>query len=182
MIWLRLLNHFYPERTIPVTSRDPTYITPSIKAKLRSENRMMRAGRIEKANALAVQIGKEITYRNKSRLSGLSHKTDAKSVWKAVRQVTGTKYSVTVADGISAESLNDHYANISTDQDYSQPKLRSTCSIENQEFVSEWTVFQMLDQLRPTSTGLDCLPAWFLKLGAPVFYKHCLPFLPRDAL
>ena len=29
----------------------------------------------------------------------------------------------------------------------------------------------MLDQLRPTSTGLDCLPAWFLKLGAPVFSK-----------
>ena len=72
---------------------------------------MMRAGRIEKANALAVQISKEITYRNKSRLSGLSHKTDAKSVWKAVRQVTGTEHSVTVADGISAESLNDHFAN-----------------------------------------------------------------------
>ena len=61
-----LLNHFYPERTITIASRDPTYITPSIKAKLRSKNRMMRAGRIEKANALAVQISKEITYRNKS--------------------------------------------------------------------------------------------------------------------
>jgi len=91
-----------------------------------------------------------------------------KSVWKAVRQITGTKHSITVADGISAESLN---ASISTDQDYSHPKLRSTCSIENQEFVSEWTVFQMLDQLQPTSTGLDCLPGWFLKLGAPVFCK-----------
>jgi len=93
------------------------------------------------------------------------------AVWKAVRQVTGTKHSVIVADGISAESLNDHYANISTDQDYSHPKHRSTCSVENQEFVSEWTVFQMLDKLRPTSTGLDCLRAWFLKLGAPVFCK-----------
>jgi len=29
----------------------------------------------------------------------------------------------------------------------------------------------MLDQLRPTSTGLDYLPAWFLKLGAPIFCK-----------
>jgi len=45
--------------------------------------------------------------------------------------VTGTKHSVTVADGISAESLYDHYASISTDQDYSHPKLRSTCSVEN---------------------------------------------------
>ena len=27
----------------------------------------------------------------------------------------------------------------------------------------------MLDQLRPTATGLDAVPAWFLRLGAPVF-------------
>jgi len=69
----------------------------------------MRAGRIEKTNALAVQISKRITQRHKSRLIGLSHKTDAKSVWKAVRQVTGTKHSVTVADGISAESQRPIY-------------------------------------------------------------------------
>jgi len=30
----------------------------------------------------------------------------------------------------------------------------------------------MLDKLRPTATGLDLLPAWFLRLGAPVF---CAP-------
>jgi len=35
----------------------------------------------------------------------------------------------------------------------------------------------MLDQLRPTSTGLDSLPAWFLKLGAPVFVSLLLTFL-----
>jgi len=29
----------------------------------------------------------------------------------------------------------------------------------------------MLDQLHPISTGLDLLPAWFLKLAAPVFCK-----------
>jgi len=27
----------------------------------------------------------------------------------------------------------------------------------------------MLDCLKPTATGLDKLPAWFLRLGAPVF-------------
>jgi len=30
-------------------------------------------------------------------------------------------------------------------------------------------VFQMLDRLKATSTGLDGIPAWFLRLGAPVF-------------
>ena len=135
-----LLNHFYTERTITVTSRDPAYTTPSMKAKLRSKNRMMRSGRIEKANALAVQISEEITQRNKSRCQ-LS--------LKAVRQVTGTKYSVTVADGISAESLNDHYANISTDQDYSHPKLRSTCSVENQELFQTGLFSKCLTNFDP---------------------------------
>jgi len=30
-------------------------------------------------------------------------------------------------------------------------------------------VFWMLDRLRPTAAGLDAIPAWFLRLGAPVF-------------
>ena len=30
---------------------------------------------------------------------------------------------------------------------------------------------QILDKLHPTATGLDSLPAWFLRLGAPAFCK-----------
>jgi len=32
-------------------------------------------------------------------------------------------------------------------------------------------VFKALDTLQVTATGLDGLPAWFLRLGAPIFYK-----------
>jgi len=32
-------------------------------------------------------------------------------------------------------------------------------------------MFKLLDNLHHTATGLDGLPAWFLRLGAPVFYK-----------
>jgi len=45
---LQLLEWFYPLRSITITSRDPYYITPAIKAKLRRKNRLMRAGSIEK--------------------------------------------------------------------------------------------------------------------------------------
>ena len=30
-------------------------------------------------------------------------------------------------------------------------------------------VFRMLNRLRPTAAGLNAIPAWFLRLGAPVF-------------
>ena len=58
---LSLLNYFYPvpERTITVTSRDPHYITPAIKAKLRRKNHLRRAGRVEEADALAKRLAKK---------------------------------------------------------------------------------------------------------------------------
>jgi len=40
-----LLNMFYPEREITVTSSDPPYVMPAVKALLRRKNRLMRAGR-----------------------------------------------------------------------------------------------------------------------------------------
>ena len=48
-IAVQLLNRFYPERTVTVTTRDPDYMTAGIKARLRRKNRLMHAGRIEEA-------------------------------------------------------------------------------------------------------------------------------------
>jgi len=38
-----LLNQFYPEHTITVTSHDPNYMTPELKAKLYRKNKLMHA-------------------------------------------------------------------------------------------------------------------------------------------
>jgi len=53
-----LLHYFYPKQTITVTSRDPNYITPAVKSKLRRKN--MHKGRIEEDSALAKRIGEDI--------------------------------------------------------------------------------------------------------------------------
>jgi len=77
-----------------------------------------------------------------------------------------------VVDGVNAHSLNVHSASISIDHHYTPPphKLSVTHSADFQP-LTEWRVFQVLDTLHPTSTGLDQLPAMFLRLGAPLFYK-----------
>ena len=46
-----LLDTYYPERSIIVTTRDPHYVTADIKTKLRCKNRLMRAGRVDEAGA-----------------------------------------------------------------------------------------------------------------------------------
>jgi len=35
----------------------------------------------------------------------------------------------------------------------------------------QWQLLSILDTLPPTAIGLDHLPAWFIRLGAPVFSK-----------
>ena len=172
---LDLLSSFYPERTITVSSRDPSYITPEIKAKLRRKNRLMRVGRVEEASALARRIGRDIDRSSKRQLQNINSKVDAKELWAAVRTLTGRKQEAVVDASITAKSLNRHYAAISTDSSYVEPLLKQTVSVhlqeQQQQCITEYAVFHILDKLRPTATGLDNLPSWFLRLGAPVFSK-----------
>lgn len=75
-----LLNQFYPQRSITLTTRDPKFITPEIKAKLRRKNRLMRSGRIEEAGALAARIGRDMKKYGKTRFLKIGGKSDAKDV------------------------------------------------------------------------------------------------------
>ena len=88
-----------------------------------------------------------------------------------MRQLTGRKQSSEVVDGITAESVNQHYARISTDLYYQPPKHKLTAAsrTDTAELITGFRMFEILDKLRNTATGMDLLPAWFLRLGAPVF-------------
>jgi len=58
----------------------------------------------------------------------------------------------------------------STDHDYRATSRRLTAPNQDaQTTVTEVEVFRILDNLRPTATGLDGIPAWFLRLGAAIF-------------
>ena len=73
---------------------------------------------------MAERIGKDIERRGKARLSRINGKTDAKEMWAAVRQLTGRQQEAGVVAGITAESLNEHYAAISTHANYTPPLLK----------------------------------------------------------
>lgn len=99
VVALQLLNQYYLERVITKTSRDPAYITPRIKATLRRKNKLMRAGRIEEANTLSVRIGQAIQNCCRMKLSRYNGKTDASSMWAAVRRLTGRQQPEIKVDG-----------------------------------------------------------------------------------
>jgi Reverse transcriptase (RNA-dependent DNA polymerase) len=171
-----MLDIFYPECSITVSSRDPEYITPYLKSRLRRKNRLMRAGRVEEAGALAKQIGKEIIRHSKSILTRVNGRSNAKDMWTAVARLTGQRRQdtgVAVGQGPTAESLNQYYAGISTDRDYQTPLFKQTVSEDRipSLYIEEWQIFRILDKLQPTAMGLDQLPTWYLRLGAPIFCK-----------
>jgi len=163
---LALLEEYYPERTT-VTSRDPSYITPVIKARLRLKNRLMRAGRVDEAGALARQIGRDITRQSKRQLEKIGSNTNEQ--WKAVRQLVRQREPV-ACPGITADSLNRHYASMSNDDNYEQPPKKDTVAERPgwKHHVTDYQAFMILDTLQHTATGLDKLPTWFLRFAAPV--------------
>jgi len=90
-------------------------------------------------------------------------------MWACVRRLIGSKPHDDHVEGISTESLNNHYCKISTNPKYVAPLLKLTVRNSDEKYIDEYKIFGVLDTLRPTATGVDGLPAWFLRTGAPIF-------------
>ena len=82
-----LFDQFYPERAITVTSSDPHYVTPPVKAMLRRKNRLMRAGRTDEADALTGRIRAVVTRNSSKWLRKVDTTKSPKHAWMKVREV-----------------------------------------------------------------------------------------------
>ena len=57
-------------------------------------------------------------------------------MWACVRRLTaGKNQNFDRVEGITVESLNDHYSQISTDRDYTPPALKQTVLYPNNDFI-----------------------------------------------
>ena len=173
-VLLELLDTYYPERTVTITSADPPYITPGIKYMLRRKNQLMRTGRVEAAAALAVKIGDAIKKYTSAEMSRVDVLSEPRGMWSKVRQLTGRSKAanndLSQNSAFTADQLNDHYAAVSSDVNYVVPSVKTTasCSPATTQ-ITHLRLFDILDKLRPTAMGLDNIPAWFLRIGAPFF-------------
>ena len=151
-----------------VLIRDPPFVTPLIKLMLRQQNQLMRRVRVEAANALAIRIQIAIIARNSN---NFCNDDNVKKLWEKVRQASGKRKSAPGTNStITADRLNDHYSNVSTDPSYQAPTLKSTAP-QPEAFSSEMQIFHLLDHLKPTSAGIDRFPSWFLKIAAPLLSR-----------
>jgi len=165
-----LLDLFYPQSTITLTSRDPSFVTPALKQLLRLKNSFMRRGKTDKADALSLKIRSAITTNRATKLSFKDRTPNSGDLWKAVKDITGrnpSPLSLPLTTTVTADSLNQHYSAISSDPSYDPPPQKHTCCPPIIT-PSEIQVFYALAHLRPTASGPDNLPYWFLRTAAPV--------------
>jgi len=84
----------------------------------------MHAGRVEEAGALAAHIRKDIARHSQQQLKHIDARTDAKGLWTAVKKLADRRHRAGPVDGITADQLNNYYAGISTDSQYTPPALK----------------------------------------------------------
>ena len=167
-IALNMLDSFYPMKSITMSNHDPGFVTPEIKSLLRRRNKLRRTNKMEEVNAISKQISKIIVRQNSKTFAKTPR--GSKELWERVNKITGkAKASQGVGPGsINAENLNAYYASMSTDDQYDVP----VCKLPEPRYFetfSEFEVFRQLDTLGATSSGLDGLPHWFLRIAAPSF-------------
>lgn len=88
-----------------------------------------------------------------------------------MRNLTGASKPQQIPAFFCAEQINNHYANISTDNNYLTPPLKpvDVSDSQNCDLITERNVFYHLNTLKPTASGSDLLPFWFLRLCAAYF-------------
>ena len=118
-----------------------------------------------------MKIGAAIIRLNSTEMARTDVAMDSKSMWAKVRKPTG-RNRVDEGQGqscvVTAEILNHHCASIASDSSYIKPEVKMTVN-QRQDHISEWRMFNILNNLRQTATGTAQIPAWFLKVGAHVF-------------
>jgi len=164
-IALDLLDMFSPLSSITVSDRDPSFITPYTKRLIRKRNKLMRKDKTEHADAISNRISKRISLYCKTSCHKLQR--GSKQMWDRVREIRGEKSNSRTTLCVNISDLNKHYASISTDLNYTAASLKASALCKHHTHLSEYEVFCMLDKIRQTATGLDLLPAWFIRTAAP---------------
>jgi len=109
-IMTSLLDRYYPKRDITVTSNDPRFVNPAVKALLRRKNRLMRAGRTGEAGAVARRVRTIITRKSTAWLRRVNTRQNARDAWQKVRECLGrtARQIETCDEGVTATVLNEH--------------------------------------------------------------------------
>ena len=144
----------------------PSSVTPAVKAMLRRKNRLMHAGHTQEAGAITT-CSDGYNSKSSSWLCNADTRKHTKETWAKVCEVIrAVRWTTTALLMVWLPKLlmtTMQPSPFSMDQSYITPRLKKTAPAAS-PFITEITVFRMLDHLWPTATGLNAVPVWFLHI------------------
>ena len=82
-------------------------------------------------------------------------------MWTKSKEIINKKpLDNTHLPNLTAQTLNDHYTEISSDTRYQQSESKQG-PVDNSDHFEVWEVYRSLIGLKKTATGPDNLPSWF---------------------
>ena len=147
-----------PVRVVTMSSRDPAWMTPLVKAILRSKSCVSDKARL---NELNKRISEVISENRKPYKKGV---IDSKQWWKGVHLVPQRRNAALITlDRESLDQLNEHFGNLCSDNNYIQPVDDHIDPDVKAPTIPAGLVWSTLSNLKKTATGPDEIPFWFLK-------------------
>ena len=160
------INWCMPLRTVSLSSRDPSWMTPLVKYMLRSKSHISVL-RTNKHRELSRNVLKVIGENRRMLLEG---KMGSREWWKNVDLISQRRRSTNVSlDRETAQDLNEYFGDLCTDGDYVEPALLEIGPEVKVPEISERYVWNSLSTLKKTATGPDQIPYWVWKDHAEIF-------------
>ncbi|PFX17147.1 putative RNA-directed DNA polymerase from transposon X-element [Stylophora pistillata] len=156
-------------RTVTTSSRDPMWMTPLVKSLLKQKSRIS-IGSADRVKALNKRIS-EIICENRGNFSAAIGTCDW---WKRVDDISQCRRpgAVLSLDHDSLRELNNHFAELCSDDVYPAPTPLEIGEEVEIPTVSERAVWNTLQRIKKTATGPDAIPytTWkdHAELVAPV--------------
>ncbi|ESO05986.1 hypothetical protein HELRODRAFT_160090 [Helobdella robusta] len=160
--WLLLLHLHQPtqhQETTPL-EKPSHFANPIHQISTLPKNKLMRLGSTLKAAAITKYISKLIINFNSKTFT--NSKRGSKAMWEQVNKIRGFEKSLNTStvQHIDANTLNTHFASMSTDQSYKIPPTKATTikSHQHQQFTP-YSVLHMLTKACPSGTGFQTFHA-----------------------
>jgi len=140
---------------------------------LRQNNRLMRSRQLDEANVLTKRVHMAMTRQNSLMLWKCDTRKSTKQTWAKESHILGCD-STRVYEHVRIDEhkLNNHYAVISIDSHYTEPRLKLTAG----DLVTETETFNMLDHLKTSADGTRCNSSVVPTTGCASIFgaTHCV--------
>ena len=152
-----LQDKHLPLRTVSMSSRDPSWMTPLVKCMLRTKSKLsINCG--ERLKTLNHRIS-EVICENRKNPRTL---TGSRDWWKQVDSTSQrrTNHTHICLDDESLNQLNDYFGELCYDDVYERPADVVVPEHVTVPEISERQIWENLRKLKRTATGPDEIPSW----------------------